>query len=198
MARRQDRNTERGDTSRGPLRSMAHIIEDISYNYVEKFIVELGYIAQAEDSDYGYDLFIRFFDYDNQGYGEALNGFVWVQLKATTAPNYARHNNTLSFNIEITHVNLWRKNSEPVLLVVYDVEKSQAYWVDMKSIINDLDTLNAIKPHQKTITIHLPVNQKVNREAIRMWRRMRDTSEGESIAATAPHKDFIAVTTFWK
>jgi hypothetical protein len=181
-------------TIRGPLRSTDHIIADISFNYVEKFIIELGYTAQAEDSDYGYDMFIRFFDYDNQGYGEALNGFVWVQLKATTVPHYVQDGSAVSFNIRVTHINLWRKNPEPILLVVYDVKAAQAYWVDMKQIIADLDNRNAIRQNQTTIAVHLPLRQTVNREAVRAWRRMRDIAWGEPTAVIESPRDFLAAT----
>ena len=67
-------------------RTRGHVIADLSANFLERVVLEVGHVAERTVRDYGIDHKITFFDES----GRIENGEVYVQLKASDAPRYLR------------------------------------------------------------------------------------------------------------
>lgn len=63
-------------------RTRAHVIADLSENFVTGQILRCGYSVERIRADYGIDLLML--TYDGDGY--VGNGYVNFQLKATDSP----------------------------------------------------------------------------------------------------------------
>jgi hypothetical protein len=63
----------------GKLRTRAHVLADLSVNYVERQVLLCGCSIQRIYSDYGYDLMMSTF----KSNGEIEGGNVFFQVKAT-------------------------------------------------------------------------------------------------------------------
>src|SRR4051812_40175764 len=104
-------------------RTRAHVIADLSVNHVERFILDAGHTVQRMEKDYGYDLLLTTFD--EQGYVEPY--FVPMQLKA--AESLLAIGSDYVFDLDYRDVNLWIREREPVILILYDATRRRAYWV---------------------------------------------------------------------
>ena len=82
-------------------RTREHIIADLSVNYLQRFVLEEGHIAQQLSLDYGYDLVMMTFD--NKGYTEP--GLIFIQLKASES--LARSGENYAYDLDIRDYNLW-------------------------------------------------------------------------------------------
>jgi hypothetical protein len=60
-------------------RTREHVIADLSVNYVERFILQQGHVADRVLFDYGYDLVLRTFNV----HGEIESAFLMIRIKAS-------------------------------------------------------------------------------------------------------------------
>src|SRR5205085_2337634 len=105
-------------------------------------------------SDYGYDLLL--FTYDEQGYAEP--GLVCLQLKArealqTVGADYV-------FDLDIRDYNLWVLEESPVILILFDVSRRRAYWLDVHGYF-DQDKARLPKKGAKSVRVRVPKRQVV-------------------------------------
>ena len=63
----------------GKLRTRAHVLADVSINYVERQVLLCGFSVDRVQHDYGYDLTMTTY----QDTGEIEPGAVYIQVKAT-------------------------------------------------------------------------------------------------------------------
>ena len=149
-------------------RTRAHVIADQSVNHVERFIIDEGHTAQRIEKDYGYDLVL--FTYDEQGYAEP--DFLFIQLKA--AESLQAIGSNYVFDLDIRDFNLWISNKMPVILILFDASRRRAYWLHVQGYFDVVDTRQP-KKGAKTVRVHVPHRQTVNRRAI---AKMRDLERG--------------------
>src|SRR5437763_298265 len=97
------------DPDSRPQRTRAHVIADLSVNYVERFIYEAGHSAVRVLADYGYDLMVQTFD--QQGYAE--DGFLYLQLKATDVIAPYERQDSFAYPIKMRHYKLWHREPMP-------------------------------------------------------------------------------------
>jgi hypothetical protein len=147
-------------------RTRQHLIADQSVNYVERFIIDEGHTAQRIDKDYGYDLLL--FTYDALGYAEP--DFLSLQLKATEAlqavgPDYV-------FDVGIRDYNLWMLERMPVILILFDAGRRRANWLWVQRYFSE-DGTRRPKKGAKTVRVHVPKHQVVNRRAIAKMRDLK-------------------------
>ena len=102
-----------------------HVIEDLSFNYVEKQAILCGFSMERFDNDYGYDIAI----YTYNEFGEIENGQIFAQLKATDFIRYSKKENAVLFSLSKKDLSLWLYEPLPVLLIVYDAQEDIAYWL---------------------------------------------------------------------
>jgi hypothetical protein len=150
-------------------RTRQHVIADLSVNYVERFIIDEGHTAQRLEKDYGYDLFL--FTYDELGYAEP--GVVCLQLKAAEA--WQAIGSAHVFDLDIRDYNLWMLEKTPVILILFDASRRRAYWLFVQDYFAE-SAAHRPKKGAKTVRVHVPKRQVVNRRAIATFRDLKEAA----------------------
>ena len=110
-----------------------HDIQRQSEDQFTELIHSIGWEI-SKIPDYGEDFFIRPFHEGNPT-GDAF----LVQLKGT--PNikqYQRQDSHFSYPIEVINLQQWKKFLLPVLLVLWDTQNRQGYWVHVQPFIEKM------------------------------------------------------------
>jgi hypothetical protein len=138
-------------------RTRAHIIEELSLNYLERKVLGRGHqLVPASKREYGWDATMFHF---SPGVGEIENGEVRFQLKATDHLNEAKSFVTCQIASKDLRYWYWEAQRLPFVLVLYDARRNRAFWVDIRSYIDDrqLD----IEETQQQITVRIPAKNTV-------------------------------------
>ncbi|WP_208344933.1 DUF4365 domain-containing protein, partial [Aetokthonos hydrillicola] len=146
-----------------------HVIADFSVNYVERYAFLCGSSVERVEYDYGYDLLI--FTYDDQG--EIENGQIYIQLKATDSLSILADQKTISFTLTHSDLELWLFEPMPCILIVYDAQDGQAYWLYLQAYFENLDEFDISKTRE-SITIRLPKANILNQEAIKKFAKFKN------------------------
>ena len=149
-------------------RTREHVIASQSVAHVEKFIFGRGYTAERVVHDYGYDL--NLYTYDANGGVE--NGNIWIQLKATDNLTVLRDGRTISLAVDWADAAFWQNEIMPVILIVYDALRDEAYWLYVQETIENSPPLQRAKRGSK-VRLHLSKDNVVSEEAIERFRRMK-------------------------
>ena len=83
-------------------RTRQHVIAELSANHVERYALLCGYSVERVEHDYGIDLIL--FTYDDNG--EIENGQIFIQLKATDSLRVLGDQETISFSVERSDLEL--------------------------------------------------------------------------------------------
>lgn len=150
-------------------RPREHIIADLSVNHVERYVFLCGYSVERMEYDYGFDLVI--FTYDNNG--EIENGQIYVQLKATDSLKVLANQETVTFPIARSDLELWLNEPMPCILIVYDAQLDVAYWLYLQAYFENLEGFDLSQVGQ-FITVRLLKKNLVDQEAIKKFARYRD------------------------
>jgi hypothetical protein len=154
-------------------RTRQHIIGDIGVHYLEGFILEEGHAAQRLGSDYGYDLIM--WTFDERGFVEP--GSIYFQCKASES--FGEQATDCMFDLDIRDYNLWMREKEPVILILYDASKRQAYWLAIQRYFQDNADRRPRKA-SKTVRVRVSKKQIVNQGAIASMRGLKSlTHHGE-------------------
>ncbi len=159
-------------------RTRQHVIADQSVNHVERFIIDEGHTAQRMEKDYGYDLLL--FTYDEQGFAEP--DFLSLQLKAAEALHAV--GSAYVFDLDIRDYNLWMLERMPVILMLFDGSRRRAFWLSVQAYFSE-DPARRPKKGARTVRVHVPARQVVNRRAIvklrdLKWEARRRARGGET------------------
>lgn len=106
-------------------RTRAHVIADLSINFVERCALQCGFAVERFRADYGIDVMLL--TYDKKGQWE--NGAVLMQVKATDHIRRGRTAKEVPFTIKRTDLEWWLNEEQPVMLIVYDARSELAYWL---------------------------------------------------------------------
>src|SRR5438105_3624873 len=104
-------------------RTRAHVIADLSVNYVEKCVLQCGWTVQKFSPDYGLDLLVTTFNRR----GEIENGDVRLQVKATDSIKLVSGRNAIALRLEWRDMIYWLNEPLPVILVIYDAKADRAW-----------------------------------------------------------------------
>jgi len=150
-------------------RTREHIIAALSTNHIEYFALKAGFSIEKLEADYGYD--VRLYTYNDDG--EFENGTIYFQLKATdNIDQYRLKSGGFSFPIEKKHLEIWLKEIEPVILILFDAQEEKAYWLYLQLYFEQKNiSLDAIQTD--SFSVHL--NEVVDVDAIRMWRNYKNS-----------------------
>ena len=166
------------------MRTREHWLADLSVNYVERLILLQGHTAERSQSDYGYDLRMKTFDYGSDAArmrGAMENGHVYFQLKAIRGLRLLNDGETIAFPIERRHLRTWQTETMPVIRVIYDALEERAYWLHMQNYLKGVVLL----PGQGTLTLRLPKQNALKAAAIETFRKHKvdgsDRSHQESL-----------------
>lgn len=147
-------------------RPREHIIADLSVNYVEKYVLLCGYSVERIEYDYGYDLLV--FTYNAEG--EIENGQIYIQLKATDSLSILADQKTISFTIARSDLELWLFEPMPCILIIYDAQKSQAYWLYLQAYFESLEKFD-LSQAGNSVTVRLPKDNILNQQAIKIFAK---------------------------
>jgi hypothetical protein len=141
----------------------------MSRNYFERHALGCGYSVVRIEPDYGIDLVLATYD----DTGEVENGQIFIQLKATDQPKTRTGSGHLAIQLKRTDLDHWLNEPLPVILVLYDATRETAYWLYLQAHFEaiagfDLNTIG------NTITVHVPLANILDVDAIRQFARFRD------------------------
>jgi Domain of unknown function (DUF4365) len=146
-------------------RTRQHVIADQSVNHVERFIIDEGHTVTRMANDYGYDLLMMIFDET----GHAETGLIFLQLKASET--LTRSGENYFYDLDIRDYNLWKSERLPVILVLSDAEKRQAFWVHVQRYFEN----RTHRPRKKAKTIRVLISRKqvFNHKAFQAIRALK-------------------------
>jgi hypothetical protein len=150
-------------------RTREHVIADLSVNFVERQALLCGYTVQRVIADYGYDLLLTTYNAN----GEVEIGDIRLQLKATDSLPTLKDGVTIPLRVQRSDLATWLPEFMPVILVVYDAQADEAYWLYIQRYfdrLTDFDLLVA----SSMVTVHIPKVNLLNTEAVRRISGYRD------------------------
>ena len=108
--------------------------------------------------------------------GEIENGHVEFQLKATDSIKVRQESRDVSVVVDMADVKHWDGEPWPVILVVYDaVGDGSAFWVYVQRYLAKPENLRHVDvSDQDTLTFHVPMENRLDEEAIERFRGFRD------------------------
>ena len=139
------------------------MVASLSVNHLERFVYKCRYTGERLEHDYGIDLQVQTFD--RRGYVE--NGYISFQLKATDRSFAATAAPKIS--ITVADLNHWLKEGYPVILVLYEAKRDNAFWVH----IQDYYKARA-KPMGLTTTITFDRKNMITESAVREFRKRKN------------------------
>lgn len=111
------------------------------------------------------------FTYDING--EIENGQVYIQLKATDYLKTLTDEKTIAFKLARADLELWLFEPMPCILVIYDSQSSQAYWLYLQAYFENIKGFN-IAQLGESVTVYLPKTNIIDVEAIKQFKQYRD------------------------
>jgi hypothetical protein len=155
-----------GTSSRGrrKQRTRAHVIADLSQNFLEHKVLLRGHILRRPEQDYGVDAVMFHFD----GKGRIENGEVRFQLKATDRLETIQGGTIVTQAIMTGDLDYWGKIGYPFILVMFDAQQNRAYWLNVQEYMTE--NPDRIDFDTKRVNVHIPVSNELTVEAIDLFR----------------------------
>jgi hypothetical protein len=113
----------RKSVGQGKTRTREHVLADLAINHLERHVLRCGFVAERIQHDYGLDLVV--FTFNERG--EVENGQVLLQVKATDDLPPLQDGQRIAFPLAREDLRHWLRETDPVILVLYDGRKDQAY-----------------------------------------------------------------------
>jgi hypothetical protein len=154
-------------------RTREHVIADLAVNYIERRVLECGHTLQRTVHDYGLDAILTTFN----GRGEAENGLVWLQVKATDHAHRMKKHDALQVRVERKHLLFWMGELFPVIVVVYDAKQDRAHWVHVQQEFGGGKIFELARLGNR-LTLRVPIVQTLDRDAIGEFRRRKLQPQG--------------------
>jgi hypothetical protein len=152
------------------LRTREHVLADLSINCVERQILLRAFAVSRIEKDYGLDLMM--FTYTDQG--EIENGHVFFQVKATDSLTVLQDGVTISCRVEVADLNWWQHELAPVILVLYDGRKDQAFWLYVQQYLDEKSvSAEDLAREQDWVTLRLSMKNRLDRNAVEAFRQFR-------------------------
>jgi hypothetical protein len=115
-------------------RTRQHQIEDLSYNFVEKQVLEAFCTMQRfYQRDYGYDAIVHTF----KDTGEMENGDFLIQVKATERVRYSRKHKGYELTLEKRDLELWLNEKSPVIVVLFESSTNRGFFINLQTYFEE-------------------------------------------------------------
>jgi hypothetical protein len=150
-------------------RTREHVIADMSVNHVERFIFRCGWTVERTRHDYGIDLVMDTYNVN----GEVENGRITFQLKATDALQRSADGKVIFVRLEWRDLLFWLNEMMPVILVLYDAQADQAYWLYVQEYFRQQQWGERARA-ATTVSVRIPAGNILDDAAIRQFARFRD------------------------
>lgn len=153
-------------------RTRAHVLADLSMNYVERQVLLCGFVVEQRLKDYGYDFVLYTYDQN----GEAENGEIFIQVKATDTLPLLADGERIAFPVSEIDLALWLREPMPVILVLYDAQMNVAYWLYVQAYFErqQRERPGSVFPIRRTRTVYLNRSAPFDQDAVRAIARYRD------------------------
>jgi hypothetical protein len=148
------------------VRTVDHVIADLSYNFLERKVLQRGHWLDSPRNDYGIDA--TMFHHNQRG--EVENGEVRFQLKATNNLSTSRDGKWISRRVAVRDLRYWYWEFFPVVLVVYEAKGHRAFWLHIQDYIDQVPGL--METAAATVTLRIPTRNKLNLHAIDHFREL--------------------------
>ena len=146
-------------------RTREHILEDLSQNHLERYVLQQGHILRRPERDYGVDVTMFHFDAN----GEIENGEVRFQLKATDNLRTVHNGAFITYPIKTGDLYHWSLETYPFILLVFDATTSSAFWLDVQDYVRKNAELGASE--SESVNVHIPIDNRLNLESVDLFRR---------------------------
>lgn len=156
-------------------RTREHVIADLSVNHVERHVLLCGYTVDRAWHDYGYDLLLTTYDAN----GKVESGAVRIQVKATDFLRPRQDGQAFSFRLDTADLRLWLRERQPVIVIVYDALREDAYWLYVQGYFRRQASFDLSRAGQ-TVTVSVPAANKLNAAAIRRFASFRDAVDDQT------------------
>lgn len=150
-------------------RTRGHVIADLSVNHIERYALLCDFSTERVQHDYGTDLIIYTFDIT----GEAESGHIYVQVKATDALNTLQDQQTITFPLQHSDLDLWLYEPMPYILVVYDAQSDIAYWLYVQAYFERLHNFR-LEELGGTIMVRIPKANVLDEMAVRQFAQFKN------------------------
>lgn len=129
-----------------------------------KYKAPLNWIirSQEDQDDHGIDCEIELKDSSGKALGQ--ESVFKVQLKGQEHCTLIENDTKVSFSVSLERLKYYLSFNIPVILVVVDVTTEDIYWVSVTD--NDTICSNVSKSSAKTLTVHLPVENKLEKNNV--------------------------------
>lgn len=148
------------------VRTVEHVIADLSYNFLERKVLQRGHWLDAPRNDYGIDA--TMFHHNQRG--EVENGEVRFQLKATSKLKTSRDGNWISQRIDVRDLRYWYLEFFPVVVLVYEADRQRAFWLHIQDYVDRNPAL--MESDAGTISLRIPTGNRLNLHAIDRFREI--------------------------
>ena len=154
----------------GKIRSEKHIFGEQAVMYIQNNIIPVEWVVRQMNPDYGIDLDVELFDYDNDQC-ITLGEHLFLQVKGTKSPNYGKMKvkdgniDVIKYQLEVDELELVEKmgSAFPVLLVIVDLNKPCAYQICLNDYIKlVLPNQNPNYKMQESVIINIPLENEVS------------------------------------
>lgn len=148
------------------VRTREHVISDLSYNFLERKVLQRGHWLDAPRNDYGIDA--TMFHHNERG--EVENGEVRFQLKASDELKVSERGAWIALRIDTKDLRYWHFEFFPMIVVVYDADRDRAFWLHIQDHVRTTPRL--LESDTDTVTLRIPTANKLNLYAIDQFRRL--------------------------
>ena len=157
------------DPSGKKRRTREHVIGDLGIHHVQGFILRSGFTAERVYHDYGIDLVMTTYDTN----GEAENGEVLMQVKATESLPLMKKSPALTWPVARADLARWLGEPMPVILLVYGVVQDRAYWLYIQRYFAGGRVFRLARG-AATLNVRIPTANLLNETAVRQFADFRD------------------------
>jgi hypothetical protein len=138
------------------VRTPEHVIADLSYNFLERKVLQRGHWLDAPRNDYGIDA--TMFHHNERG--EVENGEVRFQLKATRRPKVSRNGVWIAQPVDARDLRYWYFEPYPVIVILYDAQRERAFWLHVQEYVDQHPEL--MESEAQSLTVRIPTRNKLH------------------------------------
>lgn len=136
------------------IRTREHVLADLSYNFLERKVLQRGHWLDAPNNDYGVDAIM--FHHDAKGGIE--NGEVRFQLKATEhLPE--QHSEFVSRQVDMKDLRYWYFEPYPFVLVYYEATRNMGLWLHIQDYVSKNPQI--MDSSASSVTLRVPSSNRV-------------------------------------
>lgn len=136
--------------------------ENVSRSQLREFFELHGFVTGDITPDLGEDILVRI--YDNR---VSTGLSFYVQLKsAEDIEKYLLKTDEISYPFEVKDLEHWAAQAVTVILIVWDVNRKQGWWIWINDAIKYLQEKSPDWKQHDTANVHLPSKNKLNESGL--------------------------------